>query len=336
MKNILSGLLVLFLVCFVSLVFIGCESGEVVQDQVQDQEDAETETGRPHPLRISSGPSTGVWYPAAVALETLWEGKVDNIDSMALNTPGAYTNLNNVIDGNAEIAFSGPQATGHAYNGNGPYDEPHPDLRVLTGIAESCMQVLVQEEIETVSDLKNTTVAIGTPGSSRRFHTITVLKSFGLEPGVDVNDDPTAGDVVSEGFRDGTISATLAYGIGNPQISELMMTTNGHLLHFTEEDIERMREIDPSLYLSEIPAGTYSGQDEPVPTLFYVEQLVVHKDFPEDLAYELVKAFWENTELLASNAVLFTNVLPEHATKMVSIPLHPGSEKYFKEQGMIN
>ena len=49
-----------------------------------------------------------------------------------------------------------------------------------------------------------------------------------------------------------------------------------------------------------IPAGTYPGQDEDIPTLAITNILVTHSDVSDELAYEMTKLLFENLDHMKS------------------------------------
>ena len=85
------------------------------------------------------------------------------------------------------------------------------------------------------------------------------------------------------------------------------------------------------------PAGTYEAVDYDVPTLAVMGLLVTSADQPDDLIYEITKALWnDNTrKLLDSGHAKGKVITLDTALQGVQTPLHPGAERFYKEQGMI-
>jgi TRAP-type uncharacterized transport system substrate-binding protein len=64
--------------------------------------------------------------------------------------------------------------------------------------------------------------------------------------------------------------------------------------------------------------------------------MLVAKDLPDDVVYDITQAsmiIW--TRLHASHATAKSNISLENALRGVTIPLHPGAEKYYKEKGIV-
>jgi hypothetical protein len=53
------------------------------------------------------------------------------------------------------------------------------------------------------------------------------------------------------------------------------------------------------------------------------------------MAYEVTKALFENTETLGQVHPKGKEISLKTALQSVSIPLHPGAEKYYREKGLI-
>ena len=73
-------------------------------------------------------------------------------------------------------------------------------------------------------------------------------------------------------------------------------------------------------------------------TLSVGAQLIVSEALPEDLVYEITRALWhENTRnLLTDGHPKGAQIRLETALKGLAIPLHPGAERYYREQGMLD
>ena len=56
----------------------------------------------------------------------------------------------------------------------------------------------------------------------------------------------------------------------------------------------------------------------------------------EDAVYELTKALFENKDALANSNAKFEELDANAAVQGISVPFHPGAEKYFKEIGVLS
>ena len=56
---------------------------------------------------------------------------------------------------------------------------------------------------------------------------------------------------------------------------------------------------------------------------------------PEDVAYKIVKAFWENIDDIKATGVALANLNKDDCLASLSAQLHPGAVKYYKEKGWM-
>jgi TRAP transporter TAXI family solute receptor len=84
-----------------------------------------------------------------------------------------------------------------------------------------------------------------------------------------------------------------------------------------------------------IPAGTYDGQTEDVPTAAVVNFLVTRDGVSDELAYQMTKQLFENLPDLVAAHKAAADIKLEDAAKDMPIPLHPGAERYYKEKGVM-
>ena len=85
-----------------------------------------------------------------------------------------------------------------------------------------------------------------------------------------------------------------------------------------------------------IPAGTYAGMGD-IETLSVGAQWVVGAGVADELVYQLAKALWHpnNRQLLDGGHAKARLIRPQTALDGISIPLHPGAERYYREAGLL-
>jgi len=84
-----------------------------------------------------------------------------------------------------------------------------------------------------------------------------------------------------------------------------------------------------------VPAGVYDGVDKEVPHMGIGHFMIADKDLPEDTIYEITKAVWENIKSLeVVHPVVKEHMRLPNAVSGISVPLHKGAAKYYKEKGL--
>lgn len=207
-------------------------------------------------------------------------------------------------------------------------------------------------DIKRIEDLKGKKIGIGLKTQSH----YGGLTSFVLDKGYGINYQNTEiqnlGPVKSiESLLDGQVAAgMLAVNVDATQKrfqlapNVTTMAASGrdyHMLPWPKEVINKIvRETGCPLYSVTLPPNTVPRQPEPFQIFADIGTRSVHRSFPDELAYELTKAFIEigpKAGTLSTIGQLWnreTMISPfsfhwEHKDK-----IHPGAKRAFQEAGM--
>ena len=119
----------------------------------------------------------------------------------------------------------------------------------------------------------------------------------------------------------------------NSTIMELSTLSNVKFLPMGKKSVAQMVENGyPEIM---IPAGVYRGIDADLLSIAAPYGAAAHAEVPEDIVYKLTKALCENDEYMRNVNATLKSFYPENF-KSFLIPLHPGAERYYREQGWIN
>ena len=104
------------------------------------------------------------------------------------------------------------------------------------------------------------------------------------------------------------------------------------LVPISESVSTAIQKKHPYLVPGRIPAGVYPGIRETT-TIQVFALLIVHEAMEEELVYQITAALWSHRtlSLLKAGHPQGRSISPETALKGVSIPLHPGAERYYRE-----
>jgi TRAP transporter TAXI family solute receptor len=84
----------------------------------------------------------------------------------------------------------------------------------------------------------------------------------------------------------------------------------------------------------DVPGGSYKGVDSGVQTVAVVATYIVSDDLDEDLVYKMTKTLFEHAGDIATGHPKGAELDPAYSVSGISIPLHPGAEKYYQEIGV--
>lgn len=124
---------------------------------------------------------------------------------------------------------------------------------------------------------------------------------------------------------------------GTPTASILKLADHHDImiLPLSGDPIKTLQKIQPYYARITLPVNTYKGQTNEVETIAVRAIWATHNKRDKTIAYNVVKALYENTDILAKVHVKGKEISLETALESVSIPLHPGAEKYYREKGLI-
>jgi len=216
-----------------------------------------------------------------------------------------------------------------------PFEEGGYDrIRTLWPIPGVTVHWVVREDsgVKTIRDLEGKRFIPGGIGTSTERLTKLILNLYGLEgkidlPPVDLKEGVDA--VVNRravGFTTGSPFPT-------PMVMEITATTPVRLLEMGESEFKKLAEVDPTYSLTMIPSGTYKGIDYDVRTVASPVLTYATDDLPEEIAYKITKAFWENRKILA-DAHPIGKVLDIKGVRYGVAKVHPGAIKYYREAGV--
>jgi TRAP transporter TAXI family solute receptor len=125
-------------------------------------------------------------------------------------------------------------------------------------------------------------------------------------------------------------------GHPNGSIKEATTSCDAKLVPATGEQIDKIVSGNPYYAYSTVPAGMYRGTEQDVKSFGVAATLVTTSDVSDEVAYNVAKAVFENFETFTRLHPAFANLKKEDMVKAgLSIPLHPGAVKYYKEIGLL-
>lgn len=294
-------------------------------------------------ITIGTGSVTGVYYPAGGAICKLVnkDRKDHNIRCSVESTDGSIYNVNSIRSDELEFGIVQSDWQYHAYNGSNVFQEqgPYKKLRAIFSLHTEPFNIIAREDsgIENVQDLAGKRINIGNPGSGDRATMQVVMDAFGWTTSSFKKTSELKGSERSQALCDDEIDAFI-YMVGHPNgsIKEATTACNAKLIPATGDKIDNIVKTHPYYAYTNVPAGMYRGTDQDVKSFGVAATLVTSADVPDDIAYNVAKAVFENFDTFKRLHPAFANLKKEDMVKDgISIPLHPGAIKYYKEVGLL-
>lgn len=318
----------LALVASATLALAGCGGQQQQPASSGDSGAAGSCTAPAAQLTIATGNSTGVYYVLGGGIADVLSSETD-LRVTAAETGASVQNVEQLVNGDYQIAFSLADTAYDAAMGTGSFDEPQP-VEALGVIHSNYTQVIVRADadIESIADLEGRTISTGSPGSGTEVIALRLLEAAGLEADVDVTTQRLDLATSVDGLRNGTLDAIVwSGGLPTPNITELL-TGDADAVEFLDitPELPAMQEVNPLYEEGVIPAETY-GLDADVPTIVVPNVLLVRDDMDEATACAITTAIWSNVEQLETVHPAAAALDPARAQETGDIPLAPGAEE---------
>ena len=288
-------------------------------------------------INVLTGGTSGVYYPLGVALSEIYGQNIKDVRTQVQATKASVENLNLLQAGRGEIAFSLGDSVQEAWKGNKEAGFPGKldKLRGIAAIYPNYIQVVASADsgVKTLADLKGKSLSVGAPASGTELNARAIFAAAGMSyedlGKVEFLPYAESAELIKNRQLDATLQSS---GLGVAFIKDLGATMDINIVSVPTSVVEA---VGAPYVPSFIPAGTYEGQDEDVTTAAIGNILVTHAGVSDELAYQMTKLMFENLERLKASHSAAGGINPEAAVMGLTIPLHPGAERYYREAGLL-
>ena len=277
-------------------------------------------------LRFVTGGESGTYYAFGSVIAQHATNNA-GVDIVGLVGNGSQSNIFELEDGNAELAFCQSDVMAYAYDGTNLFADTGAVSCFSTVAAlytEQVQIVTTDPEIKSVDDLKGKNVSIGAAGSGVYFNAMDVLSAYGLTES-DIN--PTY-----QSFGDSADSLKIVAGAPTTAITDLATTKDVYLVSLDDEHVDQLLASSP--YYTKVTIGKdVYGLDTDTITVAVSAVVLARDDVSEDAIYKLVADIFDNAASLIDTHAKYAEVSTEFGASVTSVPYHPGAAKYFAEKG---
>lgn len=293
-------------------------------------------------VTVLTGPSSGIYFPIGGAFSTF-------LGSLGYRTSATATgataeNINALQTGQGEMAIAMSDNAIQAYTGTAAYEgkTPATEIASIMGLWPNFCQIVTTEDsgIRKFEDLKGKRVGVGAPNSGVEVNARTMFEAHGMtydDCRVDYLSYGEAIDQMKNGMCD---VAFVTSGLGNATIMELGTVKKIRFVPVEGEARKRLIEKYPFYIENVIPKEVY-GTDEDTQTAAVMNIMIVNKDLPDEVVYDMLENIYSPAGLEAigaSHSAAKTNITPETALRgitNIAVPIHPGAIKYYQDKGLL-
>jgi uncharacterized protein len=305
-------------------------------------------------FRIGTGGTGGTYYPIGGLIahaisnppgsRPCEEGGscgVPGLVAIAQSANGSVANINAISSGTLESGFAQSDVAFWAYTGTGIYADRGPidTLAAITSLYPESIHLVARQGagIASVRDLAGKRVSLDEPGSGTLVDARLILEAFGLSED-DIDPDYLKPTPAADKIRDNQLDAFfIVAGYPTGSVAEMCASTGCELVPITGPEVDALIEEYGFFATDVIPAGTYEGVDQDVPTISVAALWVTSSTLDEELIYQVTAALWnENSrQLLDKGHAKGQRITLDTALDGIGIPLHPGAERYYREIGQL-
>ncbi len=291
-------------------------------------------------LAIGTGGTAGDWFPLGGGMAQMLNKHL-GIQATAEVTAASVDNIKLIADRKTNgIGYANGDTAYEALQGMNQFkDLGKIPVRALFLLYPSYLQIVTSQEsgIKTVPDLKGRRFAIGAPSSGVETKTRQILEAYGMDPDKDIQKERLSLAESVGAIKDRKIEAFSWAGlIPTASIKDLENLAGFTIKLIPHDDaITKMREkYGPYFVQTVIPAGTYKGENQDVKVGAVTNVVLVHEQFPEDVAYALLRTVFDNKAEWDAIHPAAKETKIESSAKDAPIPYHPAAIRFYKERGL--
>jgi TRAP transporter TAXI family solute receptor len=285
-------------------------------------------------VTIATGGTAGTYFPLGGAMSEIWNKNIKNMNSTAQSTGASVANVNLLRDNKVDIIFVQNDIGFYAQTGTEMFkDKAYAGLRGMACLYDETIQLvaLADSGIKSVADLRGKKIGVGAAGSGTEVNARQILEAAGLTY-ADVSVQYLSFAESAANLKDGNIDAAInTAGYPTAAIQDLAASKKIVMVAIDKEIAAKLMKKWAFYTPQVIPANTYQGVSSDVMTVSVKSMLAVSSKLPTDQVYELLKTMFDNGDRLVASHKQGANIKTENALKGMSLPLHPGAEKFYKE-----
>jgi TRAP transporter TAXI family solute receptor len=304
-------------------------------------------------FRIGTGGPTGTYFPIGSLIADAISRPpgsppcalggscgVEGLVAAALTTMGSVDNVQRVALGELESGLVQADVAWWAYSGTGIFaeDAGAPELRALASLYPETLHLVVRGDLEvaSVADLRGKRIALDELGSGTLVDARLTLEAHGLSEDdiLPIYQKPHI--AVGMMRRDEADGFFIMGGWPLRPVEEALDELLARLVPITGEPRLAILETAPFFAEAVIPASAYRTDAE-TPTIAVHALWVTTAAIRDQLAHDLVKALWHPRSVahIAGGHPRGADITLASALEGLGIPLHPGAERFYREQGLL-
>ncbi|RPH70564.1 MAG: TAXI family TRAP transporter solute-binding subunit, partial [Hyphomicrobiales bacterium] len=275
-------------------------------------------------------------YPYGGAMSKIWNSKIPGMNVTAQATGASVENVRLMNKDEVELALVQSDTIDFAFKAQETFKEKLTKMGVAVLYPE-LIHIVVRGDldIDSFSGLRGKKIGVGAPGSGTEANYRQLLDVHKMSKD-DVSAQYLSFAESADQFKDKRIDAFMVTGgVPTSAIMDVATQRSIKILAIPDTMLSILTNKYPFLSAAVIPANAYKGVTSDVKTAAVNAVLIAHPKLSTDVVYNLTKALFENQAELAAAHAKGKVLSLQGAATGISIPFHPGAEKYYKEKGIL-
>lgn len=286
-------------------------------------------------LSMATGGTSGTYYGFCGVIANVLNEKLDGVEIAVESTGASKANIQLIADGQSQLAIVQNDVMSYAYEAKDMFSGSDPITNfsaVISLYPEEC-QIIANKNITSIEDLRGKKVSVGDAGSGVEFNARQILDAYGISfDDIVVNNQNFADS--ADSLKNGTIDAAFVVaGAPTTAVTELASSFDFNVLGIDDEHVTILKDKYGFYTPVNIAGGTYACVSEDVQTVAVMATIIASNDLSEETVYNFVKALFDNKDEITAGHSKGELIDPKTAVSGISIPFHPGAEKYYAEIG---
>lgn len=289
-------------------------------------------------LSIVTGPAGGTMYAISSVVTDLVNRNQKDLRLSNTAGGGSLFTLKVLSSNEADFAMAGNDVSLDAFKGTGSFSgKTFGELRGVTALFIEAFHIIVRADspFKTIDDLKGKRIAVGPPASGTGLASSRLLPLLGLQP--DSYKKLELGfQEAADYLRDGNVDAVV-YQVGLPYgpVVDVSVSRPVRVLPISPAAIGKIREAFPFYVPVTIGQETYRGMTEGANAVAVKMLLVTTTRASDKAVYETVKQIYDNLPTVRASHQAGQSISLDKALDGMTVPLHPGAQRFYKERGLV-
>lgn len=286
-------------------------------------------------LKFGTNWQTSGSYPGYVATRNVIVENNPDMQIAVVEQGGAVVSQEGIVQGRVDFGNGDAPDMYMKYHAIAKYaGQPKADMLRILWVNQhqpNTVFVVASSGVKSIAELsgKSYGVLIGSiVGDTFR----AIMEENGIKP----NYYPGEPSALTDAVSNKKIIGYCKSGVKEASIQQIAVTTPITILPVTDDLLNKTLTKYQGFNKAVIPAKSYPGQNQDIPTWTSASFMAGTSKLSEDVVYRMIKSVYKDRKKIIASVKGWDLMedMPKNIIEYASIPLHPGTVKFLREQGL--